>query len=104
MNHTENASPENKENAIPPLLPIFWPMAAAEAMSAAYAELTERNQHFLAEEETLHHVPATANKTRLDLRTGGHIGLFMGSRRLKDARLEIVGWDCGDPLMRARFR
>lgn len=70
MNHAKNASP--KKNAIP-ALPIFWPMAAAAAMFEAGTELTERNLHFLAEEETLHHglhpVLATANKTLLDLRT-----------------------------------
>lgn len=93
MNHTENANLENKENAIPTSLPIFWPMAAAEAMLCdAGAERTERNLRFLAEEETLHQVPAIPNKTLLDLSTDGHIGLFMSSRRLKNALPEIAGW------------
>lgn len=92
MNHTENASRENKESAIPTLLPVFWPIAAAEAMFEAPAELTEQNRHFLSEEETLNHVPATANKDLLDPRSGGHIGLFMGSRTLKDAWPATFGW------------
>jgi hypothetical protein len=82
-------------------VPAFWPMALAASLMKSGVELYVKNLKFVEEEikinAELRPNLATENTVRLDLRTmvpGGHIGLFMGSRTLREAWPAIARWIC----------
>lgn len=81
--------------APPPLKTINCPLylLAGEA-----DDITTREQVFAAE----HLVGTPAAEIRKKLVPGGHIGLFMGSRTLKEAWPEIARWIAGIDVERRR--
>ena len=83
------------ENPAPTLnVPFFWPVQLAADMVKQGLELAARNAHEQAM-ATARLVGTPKHSIRARIVPGGHIGLFMGARTLKEAWPEIAAWIAG---------